>query len=120
KSLGFAAEDKIAARGKARRPELFFGLLGEEKKRRARRKAFEEGLPIRMHVEINFLPIIEPGTFHFFGIDSKSQTSHQVQGTTGRNARSPDIAGIPGDVRLIKNDMHATIITPLTFPVVVC
>lgn len=52
------------------------------------------------------LPIIQPGTPDTFFVDLEGSGLDDPQPRPGRHTRSPDIAGILGDFRLVQHDMR--------------
>jgi hypothetical protein len=54
------------------------------------------------------LPIIEAGPLHLFFVERKAQGFDQVQRCPRRQASAADIAGVPVDLGMNKDDVDAS------------
>jgi hypothetical protein len=54
------------------------------------------------------LPVVEAGSLHLFFVERKAQRFDQVQGRPGRQARPADVAGIPVNLGMNKDDVDAS------------
>ena len=60
----------------------------------------------RMNREFQLGPVIEARPPKLLVVDRKPEWPHQVKFGLGRDAGSPDVAGVPGDFRANQNDVH--------------
>jgi len=54
------------------------------------------------------LPVIEAGALHLFVVERKAQRFDKVQGCSGGQASPADVAGIPVNLGMNKDDVDAS------------
>jgi hypothetical protein len=64
---------------------------------------FPEGIP-KPHLD--FLPVIEPGSFQFAVVDGKSKRLNQVQLRPRGETEPADVTGVRRNLRLDENDVE--------------
>lgn len=93
---------------KGRVPERSRGFGREEERVTKRRELFLEGCPGGPHAQGNVVPVIEAGALDLFFVKRKAQRLDQMKGCPGRQASPADIAGIPMDLWMNKDDVDAS------------
>ena len=67
-----------------------------------------EGIP---ELDVDFLPVIESGSFQGAIVDGESQGLDQVQSRTGGEAEPPDVPGIRRDLGFDEDDVEHKVST---------
>ena len=71
-----------------------------------KRVFFQQLLKIFMHLIAHHAPVVQPGPLEVFVLQRKAQRLDEMQHRAGRGAGAGNIAGILGNFRLVKHDMH--------------
>ena len=67
---------------------------------------FQQLLKIFMHLIAHHAPVVQPGPLEVFVLQRKPQRLDEMQHRAGRGAGAGNIAGILGNFRLVKHNVH--------------
>ena len=105
-AAALAAEDQAVAFLELRVPEAIGRLSGEEPETFRTPGRSQEGLPVGVMTDVEFVPVVHAGTAELGVVDLEAQRMHQVQDAARHGAHAPDVAGVRRDLRAEQDEME--------------
>ena len=105
-AAAFTAEDQPVALLELRIPEAARGLGREKPESFGTTGRSQEGLPVGVMADVEFVPVVHPCAAELGVVDLEAQRMHQVKHAARHGAHAPDVASVRRDLRAEQDEME--------------